>query len=344
MNIRNLFFLAAVSLMPLPGFAAIGDVFTARTEEGITVTYMVISEVDKEVQVGKGDLTTSQAINKTQKGVITIPEEVNGYTVTSIGKYAFRNCSGLTEISIPESITTIGNSAFQHCSGLTDFVIPESVEMIGDRAFMGCSGIDEFEIPENVVSIGELAFCEDKITDFCIPDNVLEIGRKCFDECVLLRSIEIGAGLTVLPTDLFSGCVALEYVVIPENITTMEKYVFLGCKGLKGIEVHWEYPIDIMNSTFYYSMDTSSSTSKKIFKNVPLYVPKGCKDRYENAPAWQNFANIIEMDAGTAIQQVTKNERASQTYYSLDGKTVPSPRGLTIVKDPDKRAKKVYIK
>lgn len=343
MNIKNLIFLAAASLAPLPGFASIGDTFTARTEEGITVTYMVISEAYKEVQVGKGSLTSDQAINKTQKGKITIPEEVNGYTVTSIGKYAFRNCSGLTKISIPESITVIDNSAFQNCSGISEFTIPESVERIGSRAFMRCTGIDELVIPENVEYIGELAFCEDNITDFCIPDNVLEIGRKCFDECVLLSSLYIGTGLKTIPDYAFSGCTALEYIVIPDNITTMEEYILSDCKNLKGIEVHWEFPIDINTATFYYSHNTSS-TYKKIFKNVPLYVPKGCKERYENAPYWQNFATIIELEKETAIKQTPNIECASQSYYTLDGKNVPSPNGLTIVKGSDKHAKKICIK
>ncbi|MDR2853982.1 MAG: leucine-rich repeat protein [Prevotellaceae bacterium] len=60
-------------------------------------------------------------------------------SVTAIGKYAFWNCNGLTELTIPNSITSIGMWAFDGCSGLTSIIIPNLVSSIGDDAFRGCS-------------------------------------------------------------------------------------------------------------------------------------------------------------------------------------------------------------
>lgn len=102
MEIKHLILLVA-ALMPLPIFAAIGDTFTARTEESVLVTYYVTSETKKEVQVGFESGTTP-AISKTQKGIVTIPEEVNGYRVSAIGQHAFYNCTKITEVVLPESI------------------------------------------------------------------------------------------------------------------------------------------------------------------------------------------------------------------------------------------------
>ena len=62
-------------------------------------------------------------------------------SVTSIGSYAFRGCSGLTSIVIPDNVTSIGWSAFEGCTGLTNIVIPDSVTSIGNYAFYGCSGL-----------------------------------------------------------------------------------------------------------------------------------------------------------------------------------------------------------
>ena len=77
-------------------------------------------------------------------GEVDIPASVyyNGsnYTVTKIGSLAFNGCSGLTSITIPNSVTTIGDSAFEGCSGLTSITIPNSVTTIEDFAFYGCSG------------------------------------------------------------------------------------------------------------------------------------------------------------------------------------------------------------
>ena len=72
------------------------------------------------------------------EGHIVLPSTVNGYSVTSIGEYAFQNCTNLTSITIPEGVTSIGSSAFYYCTGLTSVTIPEGVTSIGGRAFSGC--------------------------------------------------------------------------------------------------------------------------------------------------------------------------------------------------------------
>ena len=79
-------------------------------------------------------------------------------SVTSIGNYAFKDCSGLTSITIPNSVTSIGEYAFYGCSGLTSITIPNSVTSIGNYAFKDCSGLTSITIPNSVEEIGEGAF------------------------------------------------------------------------------------------------------------------------------------------------------------------------------------------
>ena len=71
---------------------------------------------------------------------------------------AFRGCSGLTSIIIPNSVTSIGDLAFYDCSGLTSVTIPDSVTSIGDDAFYNCSGLTSVTIGNSVTSIGNYAF------------------------------------------------------------------------------------------------------------------------------------------------------------------------------------------
>ena len=77
-----------------------------------------------------------EAVNKT----------LSSYSIKSgtkwIGSYAFRDCSNLISITIPNSVTSIGGGAFSGCSGLTSIEIPNSVTSIGDYAFEDCRGLN----------------------------------------------------------------------------------------------------------------------------------------------------------------------------------------------------------
>ena len=75
-------------------------------------------------------------------------------SVTSIGSYAFRGCTGLASISIPASVTSIEDFAFYGCTSLASISIPASVTTIGGSAFYGCTGLTSITIPASVTSIG----------------------------------------------------------------------------------------------------------------------------------------------------------------------------------------------
>ena len=207
-------------------------------------------------------------------GAITIPSEIDGKPVTSIGYNAFSYCTGLTSITIPNSVTSIGTYAFYGCSGLTSITIPNSVTSIGDWAFHGCSGLTSITIPNSVTSIGGCAFhnCTG-LTSITIPDSVTSIGGWAFNGCTGLTSINVASGnnyyssnngvlfnkkktalirypegksqtsytipnsVTSIGNYAFCGCSGLTSITIPNSVTSIGNYAFWGCSGLTSITI-----------------------------------------------------------------------------------------------------------
>jgi hypothetical protein len=88
----------------------------------------------------------------------------------------FSNCTGLTSITIPESVIVIGRGAFEGCTGLTSINIPDSVTMIDENAFRFCRGLTSVVIPASVARIGGAAFAHcTGLTDIVIPESVTDI-------------------------------------------------------------------------------------------------------------------------------------------------------------------------
>ena len=129
-------------------------------------------------------------------------------SVTSIGDFAFSDCSGLTSITIPISVTSIGKGAFSGCSGLTSVTIPNSVTSIGEEAFSDCSSLTSITIGYSVTSIGNYAFCDcSGLTSVTIGNSVTYIGEGAFYDCTGLTRIDAypNPEKVTTGTDAFSG-------------------------------------------------------------------------------------------------------------------------------------------
>ena len=131
---------------------------------------------------------------------LQLPEKYKGENY-DIGDYAFEYCSGLTSVTIPNSVTSIGAEAFAICSGLTSVTIPNSVTSIGASAFYNCSGLTLVTIGNNVTSIGDYAFrgCS-SLTSVTIPNSVTSIGDYAFYNCNL-KNLIIGTGVLSIGSD-----------------------------------------------------------------------------------------------------------------------------------------------
>ena len=175
--------------------------------------------------------------------------------MTSIGSSAFESCSGLTSVTIPNSVTSIGDQAFYGCSSLTSITIPNSVTSIGIWAFCYCSGLTSITIPESVTSIGDYAFygCS-SLTSITIPNTVTSIGERAFYNCSSLTSITSSAEV---PPTLGSYAFYNVSTKIPVYVCAVSAYQSAeGWKAFTNIqEPQAEYSIQV--STFDSQMGTA---------------------------------------------------------------------------------------
>ena len=218
-------------------------------------------------------------------GITTLQNITIGTNTTSIGNSAFKNCSGITSVSINSNImTSINEYSFQGCSNLTSIAISSNITVIGISAFQNCSKLTYINIPSNVQSIGLSAFqnCS-KLTYINIPANVQSIGASAFNNCSLLNTIEIQsssitsigqyaftglpASITIsgfIPSNAFAAIITFTNITIGTNTTSIGNAAFQGCSNLISITI----PENIRVIDNYVFKNCSKITSITIPPNV----------------------------------------------------------------------------
>ena len=176
--------------------------------------------------------------------------------VIRIGIHAFKNCTNLMSITIPEGVVRIFHDAFKDCTGLKSITISQSVtdigNNIGEEVFSGCASLERIEVAdENPVykSIDGMLFNKEGTElilvpkgvhgSLVIPESVTQIGYGAINDCKGITNIEIPKGVTRIGWYVFKGCTGLEHIeVAKENPTyKSENGMILNKKGTELIFV-----------------------------------------------------------------------------------------------------------
>ena len=236
-------------------------------------------QVDSENSVYDSRDNCNAIINTASNTLVTgYKNTIIPNSVTSIGRYAFDGCSGLSSIIIPNSITSIGPGAFVGCIGLSSITVPNSVTSMGTAAFYGCSGLTSIEIPNTVTSIG----------------------NSTFFGCSGLTSFTIHNTVTTIGDNAFWGCSGLTSIDIPNSITSLGNYVFNGCRGLTDVYSHI---IDLSKITMGNNVFSINSND---YSRRTLHVPAGTGATYQADERWYPyFGSIVEMGGNPQDSMIT---------------------------------------
>ena len=198
---------------------------------------------------------------------VVIPgRNADGLPVRAIGDQAFEGCTGMVQVTLPDTAAEIGSRAFAGCTGLKEIRLSENTESIGSLAFSGCTSLISIELPDRITSVGDnpFAFCDalsvvllsedhaclsladgmlytrdDHRLIWVANDEAYEsraicegteiIGGAAFAGCRMLERISVPDSVTQIRARAFEGCVGLQLADIPGSVTDMGENVFDGC-------------------------------------------------------------------------------------------------------------------
>lgn len=207
--------------------------------------------------------TTITGFSAEPSGAVIVPSTLGGYTVTEIGRAAFKDRTGITSIGFATgaSVTKLGAMAFQGCTALQNITLPSGTTTLPAGLLHGCASLTSVTIPGTVTTIGPLAFADcESLASITLPSSLVSLGESALSECRALASLTIPVGVTTIPSglcsqcrslasitfagsatnigsDAFHNCMALTAFSLPDTVTTVGDGAFSGCSGLVNLGI-----------------------------------------------------------------------------------------------------------
>lgn len=158
-----------------------------------------------------------------RQGAYTIPSNVNGKEIDQIWTSGFEGAASLTDITIPASIGRLGTAAFEG-TGLTHVTIPDTVQQVDPAVFQNCTKLVSVKLPNGIMEIDQYLFANCiSLQHVDMPDTITKINIYAFHNCTSLTSLALPKGLTSLSVGCFDKCYNLQHVVVPPSVISFPK-------------------------------------------------------------------------------------------------------------------------
>lgn len=158
-----------------------------------------------------------------RQGEYTIPSKVNEKTIDQVWTSGFEGAASLTDITIPASIGRLGTAAFES-TGLTHVTIPDTVQQVDPAVFQNCTSLVSVKLPNGITEIDQYLFANCiSLQHVDMPDTITKINIYAFHNCTSLTSLALPKGLTSLSVGCFEKCYNLQHVVVPPSVINFPK-------------------------------------------------------------------------------------------------------------------------
>ena len=155
-----------------------------------------------------------------RQGAYTIPSSVNGKEIDQVWTSGFEGAASLTDISIPASIGRLGTAAFEG-TGLTHVTIPDTVQQVDPAVFQNCTKLVSVKLPAGLAEIDQYMFANCiSLQHVDMPDTITKINIYAFHNCTSLTSLALPKNLSSLSVGCFDKCINLQYVVVPTSVVS----------------------------------------------------------------------------------------------------------------------------
>ena len=157
-------------------------------------------------------------------------------TITEIADNAFFNCTSLKSIELKNAVKSVGMYAFYGCTALQSVKLNDGLEVLDSECFMNCTSLESITIPQSVTEISSQAFCNSGIKTLTIQNSECVIKPFAFNACQRLTIAALGNKATI-KSDVFSYCTNLKSITIPGVNESVLEDTFYNCTALESVKL-----------------------------------------------------------------------------------------------------------